>query len=337
MRKGKLPYVKSVKAKGRIYEYFDTGARTLTGHPVLARLPARGDPTFGNVYASFLAGRTRRANVAQELTIAGLVDRYHKSPRYARLAKNTRLNYDIYLRLIVDKFMPAPANAIERRDVRLLQDQMTDRKGAANACIRTMGALYAWGRSEDLVTVDPTDGIELFPSKDYEPWPDELLAAALASDDLSIKLPVALLYYTAQRIGDVCAMRWSQIRDGYVAVKQEKTQKLLDIRLHENLRRLLDAVPRAGMTILTEEEGRPSNDERLRKRLQAFAAERGHKVVPHGLRKSAVIALLEAGCSVAETASVSGQSLQMIEHYSKRRSSKILTSAAILKLEGAKR
>ena len=337
MLKGKLAFVKRVKAKGRLYEYFDTGVRKEDGKPILARLPDRKDPTFGSVYASFLAGRTRRANVASELTIAGLVDRYQKSPRYAGLAKNTRAQYDIYLRLIVDHFTPAPASAIERRDVRLMQDQMADRTGAANAAIRTMSALYAWGRAEDLVTAEPTRGIVLYPSKDYEPWPEELLAEALASDNMAIKLPVALLYFTAQRIGDVCAMRWNQIRDGYVAVKQEKTKKLLDIRLHSELAALLESTPRTGMTILTDAAGRPTSEERVRIRLQAFAAERGHKVVPHGLRKSSVIALLEVGCSVAETASVSGQSLQMIEHYSKKRSSRTLTSAAILKMEGGKR
>jgi integrase len=337
MRKGKLQYVKAVMAKGKRYEYFDTGARNAAGRPVLARLPARSDPAFGNVYASFMAGRTRRANVAAELSIAGLVDRYHKSKRYADLAANTKANYDIYLRLIVEQFMPAPANAIERSDVRLMQTQMADRRGAANAAIRTMGALYAWGRKEELVTIDPTKNVELYDPTDYEPWPDDLLAAALASDDMAICLPVALLYFTAQRIGDVCAMRWNQVRDGFVILSQQKTGKLLDIRLHSKLAALLETVPRAGMTILTEERGRPTNDERVRKRLQAWATERGYKIVPHGLRKNAVIALLEVGCTIAETASVSGQSLAMIEHYAKRRSSRTLTNAAILKLEGGKR
>jgi integrase len=336
MRKGKLQYVKAVTAKGTRYEYFDTGARNASGRPILARLPARSDPAFGNVYASFMAGRTRRANVAAELSIAGLVDRYHKSTRYAALAKNTRDNYDIYLRLIVEQFMPAPANGIERSDVRLMQDQMVDRKGAANAAIRTMGALYAWGRKEELVAIDPIRGIELFPSKDYEPWPDDLLAAALASEDIAIHLPVALLYFTAQRIGDVCSMRWNQVRDGFAAVKQEKTKTPLDIRIHVELAQLLDTVPHIGMTILVEEHGRATNAERVRKRLQAWAIGQGHKVVPHGLRKNAVIALLESGCTIAETASVSGQSLGMIEHYAKRRSSRVLSSAAILKMERSK-
>lgn len=49
-----------------------------------------------------------------------------------------------------------------------------------------------------------------------------------------------------------------------------------------------------------------------------FGRDHGYSVVPHGLRKNAAIKLREAGCSTAETASISGQSLQMVEHYGKR-------------------
>jgi len=69
----------------------------------------------------------------------------------------------------------------------------------------------------------------------------------------------------------------------------------------------------------------------LRDSIQRFCANRGFKVVPHGLRKNAVNALLEAGCSAAEAAAISGQSLQMVELYAKKRSQKTLGDNAILK------
>jgi hypothetical protein len=55
------------------------------------------------------------------------------------------------------------------------------------------------------------------------------------------------------------------------------------------------------------------------------------KVVPHGLRKNAVNVLLEKGCTAAETAAISGQSLQMVEYYAKQRSQKKLGKVAMLK------
>lgn len=59
---------------------------------------------------------------------------------------------------------------------------------------------------------------------------------------------------------------------------------------------------------------------------------RKHRLVFHGLRKSAVVFLLEAGCSDAETA---GQSRDMVEHYAKQVNQKKLAAAAILKWEAA--
>jgi hypothetical protein len=55
----------------------------------------------------------------------------------------------------------------------------------------------------------------------------------------------------------------------------------------------------------------------------------------HGLRKSAVVFLLEAGCTDAEVAAVTGQTRQMIEHYSRQVNQKRLASSAISKWETA--
>ena len=42
---------------------------------------------------------------------------------------------------------------------------------------------------------------------------------------------------------------------------------------------------------------------------------RKHRLVFHGLRKPAVVFLLEAHCSDAETAAITSQSRDMVEHY----------------------
>jgi hypothetical protein len=53
------------------------------------------------------------------------------------------------------------------------------------------------------------------------------------------------------------------------------------------------------------------------------------------LRKSAVVFLLEAGCTDAEAAAITGQSREMIEHYSIMVNQRKLATAAILKWEAA--
>ena len=73
---------------------------------------------------------------------------------------------------------------------------------------------------------------------------------------------------------------------------------------------------------------------RLKKALKGpLAASREDGLVFHGLRKSAVVMLLEAGATEAEVAAVTGQSLQMVVHYGKQVNQKRLAAAAILKWE----
>lgn len=55
----------------------------------------------------------------------------------------------------------------------------------------------------------------------------------------------------------------------------------------------------------------------------------------HGLRKSAVVFLLEAGCTDAEVSSITGQSRQMVEHYARQVNQRKLAAAAVLKWETA--
>ncbi len=60
------------------------------------------------------------------------------------------------------------------------------------------------------------------------------------------------------------------------------------------------------------------------------------RLVFHGLRKSAVVMLLEVGCTTAEVQAITGQSMQMVEHYAKQVNQKKLAAAAILKWENAR-
>jgi integrase len=323
-------HVRRKVAKGRCYFYYATGVK-VDGREVLKRLPDIRDPDFGRMLSAAQSGRTRRGKIAGALTIAALADLYEKSPEFRKLKPATRRSYEGNLDKARNRLGIAPANELTPADVRLVHDEMADQTGAANQFVRVLGSLYSWGRKRGHVTAKPVEGVELFEENPHEPWPDWLLADALA--DPVVGLPVSLLYYTAQRIGDVCRMRWSDIRNGAIALTQEKTGKALTIPIHGELAKLLDEAPRTALTILAM-NSRQRPEKALRDKLQAWATARGVKVVPHGLRKNAVIALLECGCSVAETAAISGQTMQMVEHYAKDRDQAKLASAAILRWEG---
>lgn len=328
-----LPYIKTVRSRGRVYEYFVTG-KVENGKPVLRRLPARDDRTFGRSYAGMVAARHARQNATPAITINDVSRAYQLSTKFKRLAANTQATYLTYIRVIEEEMGTAPVAEVERRDVVALIDKMQDRTGAANMTLLVMRNLFAHAIKREWSAVNPTKDVELFEKsgETHEPWPEQLVTAALA--DPEVGLPVALLYYTAQRIGDVCKMRWSDITDGYVFVEQDKTDKVLEIRLHAALAAILDQEPQDAETIL-HYRGKPVREPTLRARLQRWAAKQGCEVVPHGLRKNAVNALLEAGCTIAETSAISGQSLGMVELYARKRNNRKLGTSAIERWEGA--
>lgn len=331
------PHVKIVRpTRGGVYHYFDTGQRKPSGAKIYKRLPAPGARDYEAVYAGLLSHRVRRDNIVPALSLKDLVRLYLKSPDFTKLSDTTQQIYEGYLVKLQAAFAGAPANDLQRRDMRRLMDDMAKTPGAANLMLASTAALYRWGRKREHVTAKPCDEIERFELGEHEPWPDHILAAGLEADDPIVRLGVHLLYFTAQRIGDVVKMRWSDIRDGRIEMEQEKTGRVMSIALHRDLGALLASTDKAALTILSY-EGRPVKHTHLRRRLQDFASAIGAKVVPHGLRKNAVNALLECGCSVAETAAISGQSLALVEYYAKRRNTQKLGDAAILRWEGVQK
>jgi integrase len=300
MPRNKVPaypdFIKKVRARGRDYEYFDTG-QTVAGKRVYKRLPPKSDGSYGGVYASLLAARTSRGAIKSATTINDLSRAYQKSDKFTKRSDGTQHTYLIYIRRIEAAMGDAPVDDVQRSDIVALLDKMAATPGAAKMVLAVMQNLMKFALAREWINVDPTASIDPGEKSDEErePWPEDLIEAAIA--DPAVGLAVALLYYTGQRIGDVCKMRWSDIRDGFVYVKQQKTGKELDIQLHADLRAMLDKEPRNALTILYGRAGRPLKVDTLRKHLQRFAANLGHEIVPHGLRKNAVNALLEAGCS----------------------------------------
>lgn len=330
-----LKHIKIVRSKGRTYVYFDTGRTKPNGQPVLVSMPPLDDPGFPGAYAAQCRQKTMRASpVDIGLTVPQLATLYYKSPDFRKLADSTRKVYRIYIDRLSALLPTAPAGELEPSDIRRLADNMADTPGAANLLVSTCSTLYRWGRSRGHVQNNPTRDIGMLELGEHDPWPADLLDAGLEAEDQRIRLAIHLLYFTAQRIGDVTRMRWSDVRDDRIVITAQKTGRRMDIPLHATLASELARAPRAGMTMLTRQDGKPISAARLRELIKAFAQEHGRDIVPHGLRKNAVNALLEAGCTVAETAAISGQTLQMVEHYAKMRSQSKLATAAILKWQG---
>ena len=333
-------YLRKKTAKGRDYYYFDTGIKTDAGKPVLTPLPYPKAPGFGDAYARAKAARSARKNRQGVLTLDGLIRIYQKSPEWAALSEGSKRSYSRYLeranQLMRDgRGLSPPALRIERRDVRALRDSLSETPGAASQVIRAVGAMFAWAIENEKAKANPAKGIKKFKGKEHQPWPDDLLEEALA--DPQVAMAVALFYFTGQRINEVVRMRWDDIGAGAMRVFVQKKGNMIDVAILPELGEMLKRQPKEGLTILTNANGQPWTQSGLRQKLQAWAKDRGRHVVPHGLRKNAVNALFEAGCTAAEVSGITDQSMAMLEHYAKGRNKLTLGRAAVVKLDAARK
>lgn len=333
-----LKWLRKKTAKGKEYYYFDLGM--VDGQRALHPLPHIKDPRFGDCYARARSERTRKKNQQGVLTFEGLMRMYEKSPEFRGLSVNTQKSYLTYLGR-ADKLMRTkdgaswPAKKIERKDILALRDALSDTPGAASQTVRAVGALYAWAVDNEKVADTPVFKIKKFKATPHEPWPEELLEEALL--DPQVAMPVALLFYTGQRINDTARMKWSDIRGDHMLVYQQKKDKHISVAINPALAEMLKTEERKAVTVLTNSNGTPWSHVGLRQKLQLWAKERGHKVVPHGLRKNAVISLLEAGCTVPEVQGITDQSREMVEYYAEKVNRLDLGRAAVVKLDTHRR
>lgn len=328
----RIEHVKFVRSKGRVYAYFNTGQRDSKGRTVYARLPDLSSEGFWTSYGAFKAGRTKRQAV--DYTVADLIRDYERSAAFIDHAEGTKVIYGKTMRKIDRTLGEFPVNDLTAQDIEdVLEAEMADKPGAHNIYVAVIGALYKWARGRHKTELNPTAEIAKRKTSEHEPWPIDVLDAGLNAGDPLVRLAVHLLYFTGQRIGDVCKLRWGDIRGGYVSLVQQKTGKRVEVHLIADLAVELDRTPKRGLTILADDEGKPISRDTLRKVLQAFTASLGAKTVPHGLRKNAVNALLEAGCTIAEVAAITGQTFQIVEKYAARVNNRQLGKAAIIKLE----
>jgi integrase len=216
------------------------------------------------------------------------------------------------------------------------RDDMADTPAAANGMLRSLSALLSWSVPRGYRADNPCKHVPSLKSGDgWGPWSWEMIELVEREAPTWMWHAIALAVYTGQRQGDVLGMSWRQVRGDTIEVRQAKAGRELIVPLHRRLAAVLSQIEKASVRILTNTRGQPWTSDGFRASwAKALPAEiKAAGLVFHGLRKSAVVTLLEAGCTDAEVAAITGQTRQMVEHYSRAVNQRKLAAAAILKWE----
>lgn len=339
------PHINAVRARGKTYYYFQHSRGTkrsgkavrISGEPVNA--DGSMNATWWDTYRQ-LAGddgqHVRRG------TFAALVAAYRASPEWNELAESTREEWGRHLKHILTVWRDLLVEGVQPKHVLALRDARANTPASANNLVRTLSTLLSWSVPRGWRRDNPCREIhKLKIGEGYAPWPWDAVEHFATHARRDLWQAAALALFSGQRLSDVLRVKWSDINEGLISVRQGKTGKWLRIPIHRRLAGILAEVPRSSVYVLTNTRGRPWNvsafkgswgDELNRPVMREL---RERRLVFHGLRKSAVVTLLEAGATDAEVSAITGQSREMVAHYSRQVNQNKLAATAILKWENA--
>jgi integrase len=328
-----LPYVQRFTDRhGKLRHYFRRPGRktvSLPGNP--------GSDEFLTAYQNAVNSiRSTGAQGVEPGSIFALVAAYYQSPEWKALKPQTQKAS----RLILDKFRSefgsGPAARFEEQHLRRILDKMSDRPWAAKNLLKRLRGVFKFALLRKLVRHDPTCGVRVATPKTdgFRAWTDGDIENFMAKWPVGsrARLALCLLLFTGQRRSDVVRMGRQHVRDGVIAVTQNKTGTQLAIPVHDVLKAELDAWPKENLTFLITATGRPFSPVGFSNWFATCAKEAGlpDHSSPHGLRKAAARWLAEAGCSAMEVAAITGHaSLKEVERYTKSAAQGRLAVAAI--------
>lgn len=316
------------KRGSRNYYTYQRGRNTPNAGP-RTRIPFEPDtPDFWKMYNTLNAApQTHRKG-----SLNALIAAYEQSVKFASLKPNTKRDYEFYLKLLGQRLGNFDAAAITAPVLQAVYDSLVEQTPVkAMKAVAVARALFAWGVPRGYARANPGRDIDMISHRanPSPPWPQWAFDAVARHARWEVQTFVALALYTGQRTSDVVNMQFSDIRGDRIRVLTEKTRLELWIPIHRDLAPVIARcrqrgdrpfIHSPGGQAMTPDTFRALYDrERLRNRkhgVNPFERFMEDKITPHGLRKSAVVKLREAGVSAEDIGLLVGMSLPMVNHYS---------------------
>jgi integrase len=322
MTKIRLDYIHEYQDRhGKLRRYFRR-----PGFKRIALPGMPGSDEFMTAYQLALAGQPPRVEIGAGRTKPGTVNAaivgYYNSVAFRSLALGTqKLQRSILERFRVEHGDKRIAMLPREFIVRTLGRRSPS---VARNWLKTLRALLQFAITEGFRADDPTQGVKppRIKTDGFHTWTEDEIAQYEARHPIGTKarLALALLLYTAQRRSDVVGMGRQHVRNGMIAVRQQKTGTMLSIPIHPKLQEALAAAPDKHLTFLVTEFGKPFSIAGFGNWFRGRCIEAGlpKKCSTHGLRKAACRRLAEAGCTAHQIAAISGHlSLREVERYTK--------------------
>jgi integrase len=264
---------------------------------------AYGTPEFMEEYHDALSGKPAQRPAKVANSIAWAVNLYQQSTAWQALAKATRRQRANIFKRIVNENGDAQLKSVTRKHIIDGRERRAATPAAARNFLETMRGLFKWAVKNDLVKVNPTDGVEAPRPKNsgFPIWTEEDITAFAARWPVGTRPRVAfdVLRFTGLRRGDACRLGRPHVRDGIARIATEKSQfeTWVALRLPQELLATIQAGPCGELTYIAREDGKPYTKESFGNMFKEWCRAAGINKSAHGLRKVRATQIAEDGAS----------------------------------------
>lgn len=262
------------------------------------------------------------------MIVKHLISEYIQSSRYQRLSDNSRNQYWQAMKKIDDNFGEKLVDSIRRSDIVRLHDRLGMTPATANRVSTVASILFNYAVDMDYIGANPATRIKPYKLNEWSRWDLEEVKKVISAGNLIVSTAVALAFYTGQRESDILNMKWSDIRNGSIFVKQSKTGKELEIKMSPDLALYLSTIPKTGPYIIGGKK--KLTGPWFRKQFKLFTRGLGIERTFHGIRKTVGAILAERGKNTNEIAALLGhKTLEMAAKYTRQANETKMISSAV--------
>lgn len=171
------------------------------------------------LYAAF-----ERAQQDEVFTFKDLAEKYFKSPQYLNdLSVVTRKDY----RAALDQLLPSLGHAKPDEITPVIVREYMDARSSktrANRERSLLRTIFAWGMERGYAEKNPTDGVRTFKESARDRYvADEEYEAVYKVAPPAVQIAMEIAYLCAARESDVLKLKWSDVTDKGIFIKQGKT------------------------------------------------------------------------------------------------------------------
>lgn len=271
-----------------------------------------------------------------------LTEAFAAHEAFTKLAKSTRRGYEASSAMVVAAWafdMPADLSTV---DAQQAIDALGDTPATANQFRAYLSRLMAWGVPRGYCTANPVQFTEKIPGGEpWKPWPEWAWEILVEHAPFNLLFPAVSALFTGQRQGDVLLMKRPRDGETSIEVRAQKTDSTVWVPIHSAYRPWIDKAPKGdsvqmhlgvkGMPYETT-DGFRADWQRLMN-TEPFKPFRENRLVFHGIRKNAVINLLEVGCNETQVGAICNMSAEMVRHYGRDVRVKVLAKDGMKLLE----